>query len=314
MQSRTRDFSDRREHERRQSATIEITLRRPAPRHTWLAGIASDWFANRTPATPLPSAYVYTGPSIFFHDEMQVASWLTASGSVRLDYHVSDGPFAESAGFGARARRAVGGADFGRPELLLAEGAHRGDGSGGPDAPDDRQRWRSRAGNREQRVGRPDAHDADTPSSRSRCFERRSNNPALVDRATYTLRTESDPVVTRGVEILGTARRPPFAVTGTYAYLRARERGDLEVALTPRHSASVIATVEADGRGRIGVQVHFTGEQRLDANPYRSTSESYTVVNLLGRTAVRPLAPVRQRGEPDGCPPDELGSDRASGA
>ena len=30
------------------------------------------------------------------------------------------------------------------------------------------------------------------------------------------------------------------------------------------------------------MQVIFTGEQRLDANPYRSTSESYTVVNLLG--------------------------------
>jgi outer membrane receptor protein involved in Fe transport len=28
------------------------------------------------------------------------------------------------------------------------------------------------------------------------------------------------------------------------------------------------------------VQVYYTGEQRLDANPYRSTSESYTVVNL----------------------------------
>jgi outer membrane receptor for ferrienterochelin and colicins len=26
----------------------------------------------------------------------------------------------------------------------------------------------------------------------------------------------------------------------------------------------------------------FTGEQRLDANPYRSTSEPYTLVNLLG--------------------------------
>jgi len=34
------------------------------------------------------------------------------------------------------------------------------------------------------------------------------------------------------------------------------------------------------------VQIHFTGTQRLDANPYRSTSESYTVVNLLGELPV----------------------------
>ena len=40
VQSRTRDFSDAREHERRQSATIEIELRGTAPRQTWVAGIA----------------------------------------------------------------------------------------------------------------------------------------------------------------------------------------------------------------------------------------------------------------------------------
>ena len=48
VQSRTRDFSDGREHERRQAATIEIELRGPAPRHTWVAGIAADWFAIRS--------------------------------------------------------------------------------------------------------------------------------------------------------------------------------------------------------------------------------------------------------------------------
>ena len=140
VQSRTRDFSDRREHERRQSATIEITLRRTKPRHTWLAGIASDWFANRTPATPLPSAYVYTGPSIFFHDEMQVASWFVRLGQRSRGSPRQRRPVRESAGFGPRARRAVGGTDFGRPELLFPEAAHRGNGSGGPRAPDDRQR------------------------------------------------------------------------------------------------------------------------------------------------------------------------------
>ena len=39
--------------------------------------------------------------------------------------------------------------------------------------------------------------------------------------------------------------------------------------------------MDAD-RGRIGVEVLFTGEQRLDRNPYRSTSEPYVVVGLLG--------------------------------
>ncbi len=52
VQSRTRDFSDGREHERRQAATIEIELRGTAPRHTWVAGIAVDWFAIRSRRFP----------------------------------------------------------------------------------------------------------------------------------------------------------------------------------------------------------------------------------------------------------------------
>jgi hypothetical protein len=88
--------------------------------------------------------------------------------------------------------------------------------------------------------------------------------------------------VTRGAEILGTARRGPFVVSGTYEYLKARERGDIEVALTPRHSGRLSASIQGDRRGRIGVQVQFTGVQRLDANPYRSESEPYTMVSLLG--------------------------------
>jgi iron complex outermembrane receptor protein len=52
------------------------------------------------------------------------------------------------------------------------------------------------------------------------------------------------------------------------------------VALTPEHSGSILA-MAGGRRGRAGVQVLFTGEQRLDANPYRTVSESYTVTNLL---------------------------------
>ncbi len=113
-------------------------------------------------------------------------------------------------------------------------------------------------------------------------FHNHIDNPALIDRATYTLRTEEEPVETQGVEILGTVRRAPFAVTGTYTYLKTRELDGREVALTPQHSAGLVATVAAARRGRVSVQVNFTGEQRLDANPYRLTSEPYVVASLLG--------------------------------
>ncbi len=74
-------------------------------------------------------------------------------------------------------------------------------------------------------------------------------------------------------------------MTGTYTYLKTRERDGREVALTPRHSAGLVAAVAAARRGRIGVQVNFTGEQRLDANPYRSTSEPYIVAQPARRAS-----------------------------
>jgi len=112
-------------------------------------------------------------------------------------------------------------------------------------------------------------------------FRAQVNHPTLVDRTTYTLRTQEQPVKSGGVELLGMLRKAAFSVTGTYTYARTREADGGELALTPRHSASVIAAVTG-ARGRIGVEYFFTGEQQLDRNPYRSTSEPYSVINLVG--------------------------------
>ena len=38
---------------------------------------------------------------------------------------------------------------------------------------------------------------------------------------------------------------------------------------------------ESEDAGRVGLEMYFTGRQRLDANPYRSTSEPYVIVGLL---------------------------------
>lgn len=40
----------------------------------------------------------------------------------------------------------------------------------------------------------------------------------------------------------------------------------------------------------LGVEVYFTGRQRLEANPYRERSEAYVIVGLL---AERRFGPVR---------------------
>jgi iron complex outermembrane receptor protein len=116
-------------------------------------------------------------------------------------------------------------------------------------------------------------------------FQARIDDPAQVDRTTYTLRTDTDPIDTRGAELAGKLRAAPFSFIGSYTYARTRAHGDRDLALAPRHTGGVIAAVEG-GRGRVGVEVIYTGRQRLDANPFRSTSEPYTLVGIRGEYRV----------------------------
>jgi outer membrane receptor protein involved in Fe transport len=92
---------------------------------------------------------------------------------------------------------------------------------------------------------------------------------------------------TRGVEALLRWRQAPYVVTASYLYLDASESADAgpgrrSVPLTPRHSAGVVAMWEDHDRGRIGLELYYTGEQALENNPYRNTSEPYLHIGLLG--------------------------------
>ena len=55
-----------------------------------------------------------------------------------------------------------------------------------------------------------------------------------------------------------------------------------DATLTPRHSAGIVGMWERESVGRLGVEFYYTGVQRLEENPYRSTSKPYVVVGLLG--------------------------------
>jgi outer membrane receptor for ferrienterochelin and colicins len=137
-------------------------------------------------------------------------------------------------------------------------------------------------------------------------FHYHVDDPAVVDRATYTLATLVLPTTTTGIESVATYRRPPFSVTATYTFVHSREgvgedRGD--VPLTPRHSAGLVGMWENAKRGRVGLEAYFTGRQRLEDNPYRAQSAAYVLFGALverriGRVRVfinaEDLAGVRQ--------------------
>lgn len=90
----------------------------------------------------------------------------------------------------------------------------------------------------------------------------------------------------RGAELLLRYYWKDLKLTGSYLYLDATETDATgtrqEMELTPQHSAGFVAMWEQHGRGRLGFEAYYTGEQNLGGNPYLSKSEPYWHLGLLG--------------------------------
>jgi iron complex outermembrane receptor protein len=123
-------------------------------------------------------------------------------------------------------------------------------------------------------------------------FGSRITDPVAADRDTRYVLFSRDGVTTNaGGELLATTRRGPWVATATYSYVYSREDGDSgrqDVALTPRHSAGLVGMWEEEEWGRIGLEVYYTGRQRLEVNPYRTTSVPYVIVGALVEKRVGP--------------------------
>ncbi len=92
-----------------------------------------------------------------------------------------------------------------------------------------------------------------------------------------------------GVEVLATGRSGPFVATSTYTYVRSTEQtsaGRQDASLTPRHNAGLVGMWEPEGVGRVGLEIYYTGRQRLEVNPYRDVSRPYVVVGLLAEKRI----------------------------
>jgi iron complex outermembrane receptor protein/outer membrane receptor for ferrienterochelin and colicins len=98
----------------------------------------------------------------------------------------------------------------------------------------------------------------------------------------------------RGAELLFRYFWNDFKFTGSYLYLDATEAdafgGRREIELTPQHSAGFVAMWEQHGRGRLGFEAYYTGEQSLRDNPYRATSKPYVHLGLLGEITIGPAS------------------------
>ena len=272
-------FGEVRERDRHSTDFAEVTVRGTRGAHTWVGGVAVERDAY-DPTDLRRFAYTYTTPGVFVQDDIDIRPWVALSMSGRVDHHSEYGTFLSPRisallRSGNWSTRLSTGSGFFGPSVLTEETEAAGLTRLKVEGPLRAERGRSVSIDLTRSHG-PFSYTATF-------FGSRIAHPIKVDRLTYVLQNLVEPTTNTGVELLGLFRRPPFAITASYTYVRSREREvgvTRDVELTPRHSLGLVGMLENEN-GRIGVEWYYTGRQRIEENPYRGTSESYHIIGLL---------------------------------
>jgi iron complex outermembrane receptor protein len=280
-QSHDHQFGEVLERDHHDTAFGEIAMRGIAGRQTWVGGFAVERDAYSPHDVPR-FEYAFVVPGAFGQYDFTLTPAVSLSASGRLDFHSEYGTFFSPrvsvlARSGQWTSRASLGTGF-FPSTPLTEETEAAGLSGlQVEGPPEAERGLSASF---------DLTRTDGPfSSTATLFASRIADPVHVDRSpSYVLRNLADPTTNVGVELLGTFRQEPFALTATYTYVHARETVDgidQDVPQTPRHSAGVVGMWEVEDVGRVGVELYYTGSQALEENPYRTVSEQYVIIGLL---------------------------------
>ena len=274
-------FGEVRERDAHDTVFGEVALRGAVGRHTWVVGAAYERDAYAPTDVPR-FAYSYNVPGVFAQDDVDLSAWLSLSAGARLDWHSEYGAFLSPrlAGLiragGWTSRLSVGRGFFATTPLTEETEAAG------------LTRLELQAPLRAER-GTSVSWDVTRPMGpltvTTTIFGSRIADPVAVDRDTrYVLFNRERATTNIGAELLATARRGAWVGTATYTYVRSREEGDSgrqDVALTPRHSAGFVGMWEEEEWGRVGLEVYYTGRQRLEVNPYRAESKPYVIVGML---------------------------------
>jgi iron complex outermembrane receptor protein len=280
-QSHDHQFGDVFERDHHDTAFAEVAMRGTTGRHTWVGGIAFERDAY-TPRDVPQFQYAFRAPGVFAQYDVTVTPAVSLSASGRVDFHSEYGTFfspriSALARSGRWTSRLSVGTGFFAPTPITEETEAAGLTRLEIERPLEAERGVSGSFDVTRTQG--------ALSYTGTLFVSRISDPVHVDRSpAYVLRSLAEPATNAGIELLGTFRREPFAVTGTYTYVRARENVDgihRDVPQTPRHSAGLVGMWEVEDAGRIGVELYYTGRQALEANPYRTASEPYVIVGAL---------------------------------
>lgn len=294
VQGHTHTFGPTRESDEHSTGFAEATLSGQDGAHLWVAGLAVQHDAYEHETLPAFS-FSYTVPALFVQDEVRLSEVLTVVGSVRYDHHNRFGgsvsPRVSALGrVGRWTARLSGGSGFFAPTPFTEEVEAVGLARVTPP-----EEWvKERVISAMLDVGRSFGPLEINVSGFSSSI---SDPLQTIRNADGTLTIENAvgrSVDTWGTEVFAALRQGPWRLIGSHAYLRSTEpvpgtSERREVPLTPRHSVGFVGAHEEEGRGRVGVEVYFTGRQQLDDDPYRTTSRGHVILGLLVDRRVGPF-------------------------
>jgi iron complex outermembrane receptor protein len=265
----------------------EVSVKGSTGRHTWVVGAAAQRDAYRPLDVPR-FAYTYVVPGVFVQDDVSIAPWLSVSASARADVHNEFGVFLSPrlsallrwAGFTTRLSAGQG---FFAPTPLTEETEAAGLSRLSVPAPLIAERGRTASIDLTRSLS--------SFSITTTLFASNISHPVYVDRSdAYRIFNLPAPTRNRGAELLATWRKAPFSATASYTYVRSSEldpvAGRAEVPLTPRHSFGLVGMWEKEGIARFGIECYYTGQQRLEYNPYRAFSSPYVIFGAMGERKV----------------------------
>ena len=290
-------FGEIRERDRHETWFGEVTVTGANARNTWLLGSAIQGDLYRSRDVPRFD-YTYTVPGIFASDDYTPAPWITLAGSGRLDIHSKFGAF-----FNPRASlllrlprgwvvRASAGTGVFAPTPFTEETEAIGLSRVLPLQGIEAERGRSGSLDLGWRNARVELN--------ATVFGSRIRDAVMLRRsyaAPESLQIVNAPGPTRtvGSELLARLRIGRIAVVANHTFVRStevdaetNERGD--VPLTPRHTGQIVGMWQDPLRGRVGIEIFYTGRQRLEENPYAEEGRPYVV---FGISVERRFGPLR---------------------
>ena len=300
VQDHTHQFGSMIEDDEHQSYLLETSLTGAYDASNWVLGLA--WQSDRYASDTFPDFdYTYDVPGVFGQYDRDISDDLTLSLSARLDDHnVFGTQFSPRVSAlyrpGNWTIRGSVGKGFFAPTPFVEEIEDAGLSRLDPLSGLVEETAKTASLDVGYQTGGIEtnltlfASDVENVTE----LEAYASSPGGVEDRVRLVNTEGTTRL-RGAELLLRYVWNDFKITGSYLFIDSSEPGaggasSEEIPLTPKHSAGMVAMWERHGEFRLGMEMYYTGEQRIDDSPFRTRSDSFLDIGLLGEITIGPAS------------------------